>query len=80
MEPQKKEPINLIGMGGSILGTKAIFRFLKKKIKKDVNFIDNLSQNKKTYNDYGLNIVVSKSGNTLETILNSNIHIKKLFF
>ena len=74
---KKKEPINLIGMGGSILGTKAIFRFLKKKIKKDVNFIDNLSQNKKTYNDYGLNIVVSKSGNTLETILNSNIHIKK---
>ena len=74
---KKKEPINLIGMGGSILGTKAIFRFLKKKIKKDVNFIDNLSQNKKTHNDYGLNIVVSKSGNTLETILNSNIHIKK---
>ncbi|MDA9150211.1 glucose-6-phosphate isomerase [Candidatus Pelagibacter sp.] len=74
---KKKEPINLIGMGGSILGTKAIFSFLKKKIKKDVNFIDNLSQNKKTDNDYGLNIVVSKSGNTLETILNSNIHIKK---
>ena len=73
---KKKEPINLIGMGGSILGTKAIFSFLKKKIKKDINFIDNLSQNKKMNKDYGLNIIVSKSGNTLETILNSNIYIK----
>ena len=74
---KKKEPISLIGMGGSILGTKAIFSFLKKKIKKEVKFIDNLSQNTKKNEDKSLNIIVSKSGNTLETILNSNIYIKK---
>ena len=30
--------INLIGMGGSILGTEAIYDFLKFKIKKKINF------------------------------------------
>ena len=33
-------------MGGSILGAKASFSFLRKKIKKNVLFIDNLDQNK----------------------------------
>ena len=32
----------IIGMGGSILGTKAIYQFLKHKIKKNFTFIDNL--------------------------------------
>ena len=32
------EIINLIGMGGSILGTEAIYDFLKYKIKKKINF------------------------------------------
>ena len=69
----------VIGMGGSILGAKAIFQFLNHKIKKDFVFIDNLQskldlkENKKSF----VNLVISKSGNTLETISNANILIKK---
>jgi len=65
-------------MGGSILGTEAIHDFLKEKINKKVVFIKNL--NSSSYVDKKksiLNITVSKSGNTLETIINSNIFIKK---
>ena len=71
--------IRLIGMGGSILGTKAIYNFLNNKIKKKIIFIDNLIpiQNHQTKNKKILNIVVSKSGNTLETILNTNIFVNK---
>lgn len=32
----------IIGMGGSILGTQAIYDFLKHKIKKNFLFVDNL--------------------------------------
>ena len=39
----------LIGIGGSILGTQAIYNFLKTKVKKNFIFIDNLEQNKKKY-------------------------------
>ena len=70
--------IRIIGMGGSILGTEAIHDFLKEKINKKVVFIKNL--NSSSYVDKKksiLNITVSKSGNTLETIINSNIFIKK---
>ena len=69
----------VIGMGGSILGAKAIFQFLNHKIKKNFFFIDNLQnrpdskKNKKSF----VNLVISKSGNTLETISNANILIKK---
>jgi len=69
----------VIGMGGSILGAKAIFQFLNHKIKKNFFFIDNLQnrldlkENKKSF----VNLVISKSGNTLETISNANILIKK---
>ena len=68
----------VIGMGGSSLGTKAIYNFLKHKIKKNFVFVDNL-KNKKNQNKQKkfTNIIVSKSGNTLETIVNSNILIKK---
>ena len=65
--------LRIIGMGGSILGTKAIFNFLKKRIKKKVIFFDNLLSNFKLDNNKKiLNIIVSKSGNTLETISNVN--------
>src|SRR5210317_2345446 len=37
-----KRSIRLIGMGGYILGEKAIYEFLKKKIKKKFLFYDNL--------------------------------------
>jgi len=72
----KFEKIVLIGMGGSILGSKAIYSFLKKKIKKKVIFFDNLDKDKlnnfksKNNKENCLFIVISKSGNTIETISN----------
>jgi len=72
----KYKNIVVIGMGGSILGTKSIYSFLKNKIKKEVFFFDNLDLNlslkyKKIKNlKNSCFIVVSKSGNTLETIIN----------
>ena len=76
----KKNFLNyrLIGMGGSILGAKAIYDFLKNKINKKFTFVDNLQnqQNQKT-NKKTLNLIISKSGNTIETIVNSNILLKK---
>ena len=76
---KKYSKINLIGMGGSSLGARSIYNFLKKKIKKDFDFNDNLSlkklKNKKTKNL--LNLIISKSGNTLETIVNTSIFINK---
>ena len=71
--------INVIGMGGSILGSSSIFSFLKHKIKKKFTFIDNLEAQKIQNLDKRkkLNLIISKSGNTLETITNSNIILKK---
>ena len=67
----------VIGMGGSSLGAQTIYDFLKDKIKKNFFFIDNLNarSDKTLKND--VNLVVSKSGNTIETIINSNILIKR---
>ena len=62
---------NLIGMGGSSLGAKAIYNFLKPKIKRNFTFFDNLYSKKKILKKTKtLNIIISKSGNTLETISN----------
>ena len=36
-----KNDIRLIGMGGSILGSKAIFHFLRDKVKTNFFFLDN---------------------------------------
>ena len=69
---KKYKNIRIIGMGGSILGIEAIHQFLKHKVKKNLFFLNNLRpyiKNKKK----ALNIVISKSGETLETI--SNFHI-----
>jgi len=75
---KKFNDIRIIGIGGSSLGTKTIYSFLRDKIKKNVLFYDNLSTfNKKSGNKKHLNLIISKSGNTLETIVNSNILIKK---
>ena len=75
---KKYNKIRLIGMGGSILGTKAIFNFLDFKSKKKLYFFDNLNPKIKNYKDQKfLNLIISKSGNTLETIANSNILIRK---
>tara|TARA_B100000003_G_scaffold63089_1_gene56414 strand:+ start:825 stop:1997 length:1173 start_codon:yes stop_codon:yes gene_type:complete len=71
---KKFKKINLIGMGGSILGTQAIYDFLKDKITKKINFFDNLqSREFNTNKEKSINIIVSKSGNTLETITNHNL-------
>jgi len=75
---KKFSNIRIIGMGGSILGSEAIYNFLKKKIKKKLTFINNLNSNASYFKDknINLNLIISKSGNTLETISNVNTIIK----
>ena len=69
--------IALVGMGGSILGSEAIYRFLKIKIKKKIYFFNDLdeskidSMKKKESLSKVLFIIVSKSGNTVETLSNT---------
>lgn len=67
----------LIGIGGSILGAQAIYNFLS-PLGKKFQFIDLLSYvlNKKNKKKQ-ITLIVSKSGNTLETISNTNIFVKK---
>ena len=80
----KYNNIVIIGMGGSILGAKSIYSYFKKKIKKKIFFFDNLDENlylnfKKLKNfRSSCFIVVSKSGNTIETISNFDIILSKL--
>ena len=76
---KKKYTIRIIGIGGSILGANAIYDFLGHKVKKNVLFFDNLNKkiNYKKNEKKIMNLVVSKSGNTLETIANVNILVKK---
>ena len=68
--------IALIGMGGSILGSEAIKNFLEEKIKKKIFFLNDLDQKKildiknLTKLNKVLFIVISKSGNTIETLSN----------
>ncbi len=69
---KKFKNFNLIGMGGSILGTEAIYQFLNKKVKKNFYFTNNLRP-KLNLTENSLNIIISKSGETLETI--SNFHV-----
>ena len=74
---KKYKDVRVIGMGGSILGTEAIYDFLRDKIKKNFYFINNLQSSTKISKKKYINLIVSKSGNTLETISNANILIKK---
>ena len=68
----------IIGMGGSILGAEAIYSFLKDKIKKNFLFINDLDESiKSKKNQKYSNLVVSKSGETIETIVNFNLLSKK---
>ena len=74
---KKINHVLLIGMGGSILGAKAIYKFLKPKRRK-FTFVDNFSNTQfKNDNKKKITLIISKSGNTLETISNSNILINK---
>ena len=69
--------VRLIGMGGSVLGSQAIYYFLKEKIKKKFFFIDNFTPLiKNNHKSKVNNLIISKSGNTLETISNVNIYVK----
>jgi len=76
---QKLSNIRIIGMGGSILGSEAIYYFLKQKIKKNITFVNNLNSNADYFHakNINLNLIISKSGNTLETIANANALIKE---
>ena len=75
---KKSSNFRVIGMGGSALGAQAVYDFLKHKIKKKFIFINDLQKKQKKETKKGFtNLVVSKSGNTIETIVNSNILIKK---
>ena len=73
---KKFKTITLIGMGGSILGSEAIYAFLESKIKKKINFINDLDPEKiknlkkNTNFKNTLLLVISKSGNTIETLSN----------
>ena len=66
-------------MGGSTLGAKAIYKFLQDKTKKKFVFIDNLKLKLSKYekSNEAVNIIISKSGNTLETIINTSILINQ---
>ena len=66
LKNKKFSNILLIGMGGSIMGSKSIYSFLKNKIKKKFFFQNNLNnhKNKKIMNKKKLNLIISKSGNT----------------
>ena len=77
----KYKEVVLVGMGGSILGTKSIYSFLKNKIKKKIYFFDNLDDNLylnqiKSFKNPCF-VVVSKSGDTLETIVNTGVLYSK---
>ena len=79
---KKFNTVVIIGMGGSILGSEAIYFFLKKKVKKDFIFLNNIEEDelqkiksKKKLSKI-LFIIISKSGNTIETF--SNITVLKI--
>ncbi len=69
--------VAIIGMGGSILGAEAIHHCFKSKIKKKFYFFNDLDEEKilnfkRTENlSKVLFLIISKSGNTLETLSNT---------
>ena len=73
---KKFQNIAIIGMGGSILGSEAIYETLSNIIKKKFYFFDNIDTEKllnfKKKIDFKetLFLIVSKSGNTIETLSN----------
>jgi len=72
----KFKTVAIVGMGGSVLGSEAIYNFSKKKIKKNFIFFNNIDdfklsnlKNQKNLNKI-LFIIISKSGTTIETLSN----------
>ena len=75
---KKYSKVNLVGMGGSILGAQAIYDFLGHKVKKKFLFYNNLYFNNiPKHNKKNINLIISKSGNTLETISNYNLLLQR---
>ena len=76
---KKNSVFRIIGMGGSTLGAETIYQFLRNYTNKEFIFINNLKPNLTKYekNTKAINLIISKSGNTLETISNSNLLFKK---
>ena len=75
---KKNKNFRIIGMGGSTLGAQSIYDFLKNRVQTNFEFVDNLNTDKsKVLKKKYTNLVISKSGNTIETIANSNVFIKK---
>ena len=74
---KKNKNYRLLGMGGSTLGSQAIYQFFENTIKNNFEFVDNLQSKKKINEKKYTNLIISKSGNTIETIVNANILIKK---
>jgi len=79
---KKFNTVVVIGMGGSILGSEAIYFFLKKRIKKNFIFLNNIDEDelqriksKKKLSKI-LFLIISKSGNTIETL--SNVRALKI--
>ena len=72
---KKFKTYNIYGMGGSSLGAQAIYDFMRFKINKKFNFFNSLDKKNelKKIKNKSLSIIISKSGNTLETIVNDNI-------
>ncbi len=73
---KKFKNIVILGMGGSILGAEAIYNFLENKIKKKFYFLNDIDskkifnlKKKNNLNNF-LFLVISKSGNTIETLSN----------
>ena len=74
---KKSDNYRIIGMGGSTLGAQTIYDFLNNRIKKSFIFTDNLKANPHEDKKKFTNLIISKSGNTIETIVNANILIKR---
>jgi len=76
---EKYKIVVVIGMGGSVLGAHSIYSFLERRINRNFIFIDNLDQQeiakvkKEVSKKKSLFIIISKSGNTIETLINSNL-------
>ena len=74
---KKYKKVAVIGMGGSILGAEAIYNFFQKKIKRKFYFFNDINETK--ISDFINNekltevlfIIISKSGNTIETLANT---------
>ena len=73
---KKFQSVVIIGMGGSILGTEAIYYFSRFKIKKKFYFLNDINVEKisilkkKENLKKTLFLIISKSGNTIETLSN----------